>query len=150
MIFKNYCLIVIGETKIDVLKNEIEVISELKPNILQNNDLLIGTFSSVFTIDELKDFFGFSEINFMIFELNKDLTCFSFLSDEIQSGLFGFLECDKIKEISNEILFEIKYDKDALNNMNNVDKNKFINDLLDKGVCNLTDYDKKLLSILVK
>lgn len=89
MKFRNYCIIVMGDTK-DVI-GEIIKVTETKPNILDAKGILIATFSSVAEPRELTDYFKLNGRNFIICDLNSENSGFHMMKDEINEGLFGFL-----------------------------------------------------------
>lgn len=97
MKFRNYCIIVMGDTK-DVI-GEIIKVAETKPNILDAKGILIATFSSVAEPRELTDYFKLNGRNFIICDLNSENSGFHMLKDEINEGLFGFL-----KDMNNNTL----------------------------------------------
>ena len=55
MEFKNYCIVVMGDTL--GVQSEIQKISETTPNILDAKGILISTFSSIANVDELTEWF---------------------------------------------------------------------------------------------
>lgn len=170
-IFKNYCIVIMGDTA--GVSIEIERVSDLgKPNILDAKGVLISTFTSPLNIAELNQWF--SNRNFLLFELDDKKSGFNILKKEINDGLFGFLKTINVVDKSEEILNVINMTSDTKTNISSInntktfmnvdkklseediikmskeDKNDFWNKLMDKGVENLTDYDKTLLQILSK
>lgn len=97
MKFRNYCLVIMGNTK-DVLI-EIEKISENKPNILDATGILIATFVSSVSPKELDDWFKLNQRSFLLFDLNVDTSAFNILKTDIQEGLFGFLRESTIETL---------------------------------------------------
>lgn len=97
MKFRNYCIVVMGNTK-DVLA-EIIKISEIKPNVLDAKGVLIATFSSIAEPKELTEYFKSCNRNFLIFDLNPENSGFHITKPDINEGLFGFL-----KEMNEDIL----------------------------------------------
>lgn len=162
MKFKNYCLIVIGNNK-DVLA-EIERVSETKPNALGEKGLLIATFSSNFEPSEITEWFKSNERNFMIFDLSPECSGFNFNKSEIQEGLFGFLDKMDLTQKTKDLLSSIENVKEEnklnpkvkelteldVQSMNSTQKQELFNKILDKGVENFTENDKKIMPLLAK
>jgi hypothetical protein len=165
MKFRNYCIIIMGDT--DNVVAEINKIAETKPNTLDAKGILIATFSSAADPRELTDYFKLNNRNFLIFDLNLDNSGFNIIKDDIHKGLFGFLDElneenlrnkaeDLIQEISSTTVTrksikknsEIEISLEDIDKMTTKDKNDLMNKLIDKGVKNLSNYDKKLLKKL--
>jgi hypothetical protein len=169
MKFRNYCLVVMGET--DNIQPEIFKISETHPNVLDSKGIVIATFTSVVEPKELTDYFKSRNRNFLIFDLDAENSGFNINRKDIHNSLFGFLNemtenilkkksDDLIQEvtsttksnISHKVNTIIKKDKKILiediDNMSPKDKNDLMNKLIDKGVNNLSEYDKKILKKL--
>lgn len=108
MKFRNYCIIVMGETK-DIV-GEILKVAETKPNILDAKGILISTFSSIAEPKELTDYFKSNSRNFILCDLNSENSGFHMMKDEINEGLFGFLKVmndDALSEKTNNLIHEI-------------------------------------------
>ena len=175
MKFRNYCMVVMGETKDVIL--EITKIAETKPNILDAKGILIATFSSVAEPRELTDYFKLNGRNFLLFDLNSENSGYHITKDEINEGLFGFLQQmneENLKQRTDSLIQEIssttvtnKYQKTLkikkdrtkqtveykiplaeIDLMSPKDKNDLMNKLIDKGVENLSEHDKLLLGKL--
>ena len=97
MKFRNYCLVIMGNTKNVLI--EIEKISENKPNILDATGILIATFTSSVSPKELDDWFRLNQRSFLLFDLNADTSAFNILKVDIQEGLFGFLRESTIETL---------------------------------------------------
>ena len=168
MKFRNYCIVVMGETK-DVL-DEITKISETKPNVLDAKGILIATFSSIAEPNELTEWFIENNRSFLIFDLNKQSSGFNITKKEIHEGLFGFLKNINVDEMGDKFMNSINIDgirvetktrplRDSIKNkldpkkieeMGPSEKQDLLNQLIDSGLENLTEQDKKLLPLLVK
>lgn len=108
MKFRNYCIVVMGDTK-NVL-GEIIKVAETKPNVLDAKGILIATFSSVAEPRELTDYFKLNGRNFLLFDLNSENSGYHMIKDEINEGLFGFLkEMDEetLKQKTDNLIQEI-------------------------------------------
>jgi len=167
MKFRNYCMVVVGDTK--AVYPEIDKISEGKPNFLDGKGMIIATFTSFMDPTELTDYFKFNNRNFLLFDLNKENSGFHITKPEIHNGLFGFLNemnDEELKNKSEEFLSVLKTEtttahtetiatkcvvteKDILV-MTKTEKQDLFNKIIDAGVENLTEYDKKILDLLVK
>lgn len=169
MKFRNYCIVVMGDTK-GVLA-EITKISEQKPNVLDAKGILIATFSSIGEPNELSDWFTENRRSFLIFDLDEKNSGFNIIKPEIHEGLFGFLQNVDLDEMNEEFINSIDVDtgvevdgkvkplRDSLKNkinpseinkMGASEKEEFLNTLIENGLENLTESDKKLLHLLVK
>lgn len=108
MKFRNYCIVVMGDTKNIV--SEIVKIAETKPNVLDARGIVIATFSSVVEPRELTEFFIENNRNFFIFDLNPENSGFHMLKEDVHNGLFGFLDMmgDKVlRNKTNQLISEI-------------------------------------------
>lgn len=163
MKFRNYCVIIMGNTIGATL--EVEKISEGKINVFNPNGILIATFSSVMEPKELNDWFKLNKRTFFIFDLDPECSGFNIEKQEIHDGLFGFLEKMDIDKKTLELLNVVKDSKniknpiktnkpeiteETISKMTNKEKEILFNKLLDNGTENLTDNDKKILPLLVK
>ncbi len=178
MKIKNYCVIIMGDTKNVFI--EIEKVSDDKPNILDAKGIVIATFSSSLTINELNEWFKLNDRSYFVFDLS--LSGFNITKKEIHEGLFGFLDImkkDVLEKRASDLLNAIEDAKiiqetsksnknkheyidvktvirprriteSEIESMTRKEKDEFINKIIDKGVENLTDYDKKILPLLVK
>ena len=163
MKFRNYCVIIMGNTIGATL--EVEKISEGRINVFNPNGILIATFSSVMEPKELNDWFKLNKRTFFIFDLDPECSGFNIEKQEIHDGLFGFLEKMDIDKKTLELLNVVKDSKniknpiktnkpeiteETISKMTNKEKEILFNKLLDNGTENLTDNDKKILPLLVK
>ena len=179
MEFKNYCIIIMGDTK-NVIA-EIEKISDNKPNILDAKGIIIATLSSALTVGEINEWFKIQNRSFFVFDLNPNYSGYYITKEEIHEGLFGFLDVmkkDVLKKRMNDLLNAIEDAKvikednkkikiskpitvkgsirprrlteEEIENMTLKEKQEAMNKIIDSGVENLTDYDKKMLTLLAK
>jgi DNA-binding protein len=171
MEFRNYCLVIMGETK--NVFSEIEKVSETQPNILDAKGILIATFSSALKPNELTDWFRLNKRNFLIFDLNPNASGFNILKKEIHNGLFGFItaNADELNLKAYDLSKAIEMTSDTKNTKVNIKGKKTIteklsdsdiknmsvsqreimlNKIMDKGVKNLSEEEKKLLQRLAK
>jgi len=81
---------VMGDTENAI--QEIEKISDSKPNLLDARGIIIATFSAFITIKELKDWFTLNNRSFLVFDLSDESSAFKITKDNIHEGLFGFLK----------------------------------------------------------
>lgn len=163
MKFRNYCVVIMGNTIGATL--EVEKISEGKINVFNPNGILIATFSSVMEPKELNDWFKLNKRTFFIFDLNPECSGFNIQKEEIHNGLFGFLENIDVDKKTLELLNVVKEAKnvkkpiksnkqeiteETISKMTSKEKEILFNKLLDNGTENLTDNDKKILPLLAK
>jgi len=167
MKFRNYCMVVIGNTK--AVYPEIDKVSEGKPNFLDGKGMIIATFTSFMDPTELTDYFISNDRNFLLFDLNTENSGYFITKSDIHEGLFGFLkemDEEELKNKSEEFLTILKSEtitssaetvttkclvteKEILQ-MSKTEKHDLFNKIIDSGIENLTDYDKKILDLLVK
>jgi hypothetical protein len=165
MKFRNYCIVIMGDT-VNVV-TEISSIADSKPNVLDAKGVLISTFTSFAEPRELTDFFKQKNRNFLIFDLNSDNSGFNIVKEEINHGLFGFLDAftedelqkrtqDLIHELTSTTIADIVIDEeenktillDDIDEMSQRERDFLLNKLLDKGPDRLSPYDKKILKKL--
>jgi hypothetical protein len=177
MDIKNYCVVIMGDTKNAFY--DIEKISDDKPNILDAKGIIIATLTSVLTVKEITEWFKLKDRSFLVFELNENLSGYNITKKEIHDGLFGHLinSDEKLNKRISEFINaiedakiieeEVKYNKKQyvdvkrvikvkrltesdIENMTIKEKQEAMNKIIDSGVENLTDYDKKMLTLLAK
>ncbi len=174
MKFRNYCIVVMDNTK--GVSVEIRKISESKPNILDAKGIVIATFTSAVSINELHEWFRLNNRSFFIFDLDPSNSSVHLERENLHNFLFGFLNSSNdniLRKRANEFLNAIQdaeiieedqnkkpnqrvKQKDKritefeIKNMTPSEKTELIDKLIDNGVENLTEYDKKLLSLLAK
>jgi hypothetical protein len=161
MKFRNYCLVVFGNT-VGIFK-EVVTISEIEPNVLDAKGVSILTFTSNIEPRELNDYFRTNKRNFLLFDLNPDSSGFNFEKLDINNGLFGYLKYmdeqslqDKTDRLINELEAPVVLTKtddlitvDDIDGMNPVQKNELLNILIDRGISkSLSANDQKLLKKL--
>jgi hypothetical protein len=176
MIFKQYCAVFFTPTEgLDV---EVVKISENDYNKMGGSGISIYTFTSALDVVILTDYFKSLDRNFLIFDLHKESSGFNILDKDKEYLLFGLLNDNKLNEYetlsnllmddilsesnnnkiepkielkSSDGLLKMKENDDFLNVYNNLSKdeiNQELNKIIDKGIKNLTDKDKKILNKL--
>lgn len=175
MKFKNYCVIIMGDTNGAV--KEIEKISDSKPNILDAKGIIIGTFTSFVDIKEISAWFTLNNRSFMVFDLDPKSSGYLITKKEVHEGLFGFVkktndnELDtktieflkalvsqphphKTAEIEDAVIEnekeEVVISESEIETMTKKEKEDLINQIMDNGLENMTEYDKKILPLLAK
>lgn len=163
MTFRNFCVVIMGQDTKDALQI-INKVTEGEPNFLDAKGILIATFSTFMELNELTDLFKSNNKNFLLFDLNEEYSSFNITKLNIHEGLFGFLNVvndgyreNKTKNLLGEITgttTEFKYVKPEFLDINKIDmmsakeKDKLMNILIDKGIENLSEYDKEILDKL--
>jgi hypothetical protein len=167
MKFRNYCMVVVGDTK--AVYPEVDKVSEGKPNYLDGKGMIIATFTSFMDPTELTDYFISNGRNFLLFDLNPENSGYFITKPDIHESLFGFLKDmgeEELKNKSEEFLTILKSEttttsaetmttkcivteKEILK-MSKTEKQVLFDKIIDSGIENLTDYDKKILDLLVK
>lgn len=152
----------------------IQKLSKIELNVLDAKGIMIVTFTSPFTASELTELLMLSNISFLIFDLNKSNSGFHITKKEIHDGLFGYLKQINLEKITDELIDEINlsmnkrhikvktkdvknvkvYEKkitlDDIKKMTVKEKEEIQNKIIDNGVENMTQYDKKILKNLWK
>ena len=174
MKFRNYCLIVMGSFDRENVITHIQKLSKIEPNVLDARGIMIITFTSPFTPRELTELLTLNDISFLIFDLNKNNSGVNITKKEIHDGLFGFLKQINLDKITNELIDEInmsmesKYTRSKPKKVENIkvyekkltiediqkmslkEKEEIQNKIIDNGVENMTEHDKKILKNLWK
>jgi hypothetical protein len=161
MRFRNYCIVVIGQTS--GVEAEITKISEGKPNFFDAKGLFIATFSSFLEPYELTEWFTECNRNFMVFDLDHENSGFNITNRAIHDGLFGFIQNINVDEVrdnffkslepqNSEVISSLtnKLNVDKIKNMGETERQNLLNDLIEFGLENLSEEDKKLLPLLAK
>lgn len=177
MEIKNYCVVIMGDTKNAFY--DIEKISDDKPNVLDAKGIIIATLTSALTVKEITEWFKLKDRSFLVFELNENVSGYDITKKEIHDGLFGHLinteeklnkrisefinaiEDAKIieEEVKNnkkqyvdvkKVIKVKRLTESDIENMTIREKQEAMNKIIDSGVENLTDYDKKMLTLLAK
>jgi hypothetical protein len=161
MTFRNYCIVAIGNT--NGVEGEITKVSETKPNFFDAKGLFIATFSSFIEPNELTEWFTECGRNFMVFDLDEKNSGFNITNKTIHNGLFGFLNNINVEEVTNAFIETIpdyeydriknetnKLDAEKIEKMGVSEREELLNKLIDSGLENLSENDKKLLALLVK
>ncbi len=90
MNLSNYCIIALGD--VSGFKDIVRKISEISPRCLEQQGVFIGTFSSMFTIAELRDIFDGEKKTFFVFEVgNQEKSAYKIGKPDIHEQLFGYL-----------------------------------------------------------
>lgn len=161
MKFRNYCIILMGEGLQEALP-EIKKIAESDPNVLDAKGVLIATFSSFVEPAELTDYFKLNRRNFLLFDMDKENSGYNIMNVKLHDGLFGFVkmmdlqaQVDRYKQVVSETsgntetnYYESAYDLNEIEKMSPSEKNKLMDILIDKGIENLSKYDKQILDKL--
>lgn len=170
MKFRNYCVVILGNTT--SVMPEIEKISEIKPRFLDSKGIIICTFLSNLEPREVNDWFKTNNRSFLVFDLNPEMSGYHITKTEIHEGLFGFIKSINLEEMdrkmdlfktvidskedsmitigSNKTIEEKELTIEDVNKMNSVEKKRLFDRLLDNGIDNLTENDKKIMPFLVK
>ena len=163
MKLKNYCILVL--TELDGVKKEILKIAESKPRYVDATGMLMCTFASQMSAKELENFFNTKGRSFFIFEVDKDVSGYNLHEDRLHKHLFGYLVGDdipfdeKLNMIVNHVSASTvndvskktsvpkknKFTLETLKKMHKGEREKIVNNIIDKGVENMTDSDKALL-----
>jgi hypothetical protein len=172
MLFRNYCLVLLGKFNKDSAVDELAKISEIKVNYIYTTGVFMSTFSTILTPNEMKNILKLCKNNFFMFELNDNVSAFNLTDKQIEEGLFGYLKTINLNKMDEDFINDIINDEnniinEVINNNNNItpdeiasiknidamtkeEKEDLLNTIIEKGVENLTDDDKYLLNLLAK
>lgn len=167
MKFRNYCIVVMGNT--DKCKSEIEKISEGSLRYVPGRNIVLCTFVSVVSVNELREYFKTFDRNFLLFELDNQTSAFNIKDKSLENDLFGHINeehFNNLYKMSEELMDEIyngeKITGHTLGNnrtttieleiqtMNNVELQNTMNSILNKGKDNITEEDKRILNLISK
>jgi len=165
-----------GDT--DGVLKEIEKISDSKPNILDARGIIIGTFTSFVDVKEISAWFTLNNRSFMVFDLDPTNSGYLITKKDVHDGLFGFIgkitnnELDtktieflkvmaskpnptNTEEIEDAVIENQTNEKKVINevdikNMTKKERENLINQIMDNGLENMSEYDKKILPLLAK
>ena len=158
MTFRNYCIIVVGDT--NNVTEEVIKISNNEPNIIGKGGLFISTFTSMLEPNELKEYFILNKRSFFIFDLNAPTSAYRIDKPNIHEGLFGFLKTIDVEKMSKDLMDSITESSDIssdnfvddikeitldeIDYMSSNEKQSLMDELLDR-FDSLSDNDKKIL-----
>lgn len=108
MIFKNYCLILLGKFDKELAFEELSKISETKINYIFTTGVYIATFSTIMTPKEMKNLLKIFKNNCFIFELDEDVSSYNLQDKDIEAGLFSLLNNVNLDEMSKKFINDIK------------------------------------------
>ena len=164
MKFRNYCVVIMGDT-LNVLP-EIERVSDSKVNCLNAKGIFIATFSSNFEPCELTEWFKDNGRSFLVFDLNAENSGFHITKNDVHEGLFSFLNDTDLEEKARDLLHTIEdariikkvketkkvkeLTEEDIKKMSKTEKQEMFDKILDKGAENFTENDKKIMPFLVK
>jgi hypothetical protein len=156
---------------------EIEKISDSKPNILDAKGIIIGTFTSFVDIKEISAWFTLNNRSFMVFDLDPKSSGYLITKKEVHEGLFGFVKKTTDNELDTKTIEflkalvsqphphntaeiedavienekkEVVISESEIEAMTKKEKEDLINQIMDNGLENMTEYDKKILPLLAK
>lgn len=173
MKFRDYCIIVMGKTS--GCRVEIDKVAQTTPNYLEAKGITIATFVSALEPNELTEFFKSFNRSFIILDLDESSSGFNITNNQLHNKLFGHIsrkDHNELEEMTNRLMDEITYNNDISGNtkinfirtnvsepediieefdeMSKTEKEELMNEILDKGLENLTDHDRKILEKLTK
>jgi len=167
MKFKNYCAVIMGFT--EGVAPEIEKISDSTPNVLvaKGSGMVIATFTSFMSVQEITDWFRENKRSFFVFEINEETAGYYLNKPEIHEGLFGFLDkvnneelntktLDFLKTVAVDVkkIEPIEVDKEITEedilSFSNDEKEQLLNQFIENGFQNLSEKDKKIMTLLSK
>lgn len=165
MKFRNYCIVALGV--VTGIRDIIKEVSEVEIKFIEQTGVFISTFSSVMEPAELRELLNEDERTFFIFEVGAENSTYFVGRDDVHDKLFGHMENggeEVLNMMTNRLMNEIhnmqrvtsgstdctNEEEMDVSNFTKVEKEEKINELLDKGVKNLTEEEKSLLDLLTK
>ena len=147
------CLVIMENTK--GILNELEEVTLDTPSFINAKGIFLSTFTTNKSIGELKKFFKFKKRNFLMFEIDEATSAYHFLNEKLEKGLFMFAEIEKdnddvwagIDVLDNKDMDSEITEKSILK-MTKEEKEVKLNELIDKGIENLSDEEKNILNLL--
>jgi hypothetical protein len=147
------CLVIMENTK--GILNEIEKVTLDTPSFINAKGIFISTFTTNKSISELKNFFKDKKRNFLMFEIDEATSAYHFLNEKLENGLFMFAEIEKdnndvwegVNLLDNKDMDSEITEKSILK-MTKEEKDIKLNELIDKGIENLSDGEKNILNLL--
>ncbi len=152
MEFNDYCAIILDSKNFDIEK--VFKFTESEPNYLtcSNSNMVILTFVSNLTTNEIGEYLKSLTLNYFLFEIDNH-SSFNITDEDLMFDLFKNLNSKnktvEMNEWLSDDINEIKIN--TISNDETMDKTQVeseINEILDKGYNNLTDIDLKIMSIL--
>jgi len=152
MEFNDYCVIILDSKNFDIEK--VFKFTESEPNYLtcSNSNMIILTFVSNLTTNEIGEYLKSLTLNYFLFEINNH-SSFNINDENLMLDLVNNLNLKnktvEMGEWLSDDIDEIKID--IISNDETMDKFQIeseINEILDKGYTNLTEIDLKIMSIL--
>ena len=160
MVFRNFCIVALGNTT--GIKEIIDKINESKLKSINQKNVFIATFATNLTIDTLKSIIG-KDKTFFIFEVDESKNAFNLGKEEIHNDLFGdilnntldlqlrfdtWTESSISESIDVEPKIKILDNDELIKRMSNDEIETKIEELINKGYGTLTDNEKDLLKKL--
>jgi len=152
MEFNDYCAIILDTKNLDIEK--VFKFAESEPNCLtySNSDMVILTFVSNLTTNEIAEYLKSLKLNYFLFEINNH-SSFNINDENLMFDLVNNLNSKnktvEMGEWLSDDADDIKIE--TISNDETMDKIQIeseINEILDKGYDNLTETDLKIISIL--
>lgn len=100
MKFNNYCIIILGQTEGSRL--EISQVCEEIIGFIEQPGIVITTFTSVATINELKSFFTLCDRNFLIYTQDSETNGYNITNKTLEETLFRHLNEEDIKNLDTK------------------------------------------------
>jgi hypothetical protein len=166
--------------KTDGVKLEIGKLSEGSPRFLEAKGITISTFTSIMEPLELSEYFKSLNRNFMVFDMDQSSSAYNLTNEKLHEALFGHMGEDndtELEEMTNRLIDEVKASSNnftgpktssgstknepktfdlrdlrlkQVEKLNKTEKQELVNEILDKGIDNISSIDREILEILSK
>lgn len=178
--FKNYYLTMFGDLEeIDSLISLLNFIHEVNLDYKLEKGFMVCSFSSFLNRKEIEVLLADFKDDFILVELSDNIS-WNFKNGKIDKNFFSNLESEEtdLKDMTNKLIDEIgktsknethafdinkdflknfrknkkqrRFKSEYYKNLSKQEKEEMVNKILDKGPENITDYDRRVLSIISK
>lgn len=161
MEFNNYCLIVLGN--ISNVEKTLVTITEEEMKFVSGKGFFMARFMSILSPEEIKNCFIGEKSSAIVFKLSSECSSIELSDKKKQEYLFkeiikedipnqltenygSMIDIDK-KEIKS---IELENKKIMVENMDKSSRKEIMDEIIDKGIDNLTEDDKIILELLIK
>lgn len=178
--FRHYYLTMLGDLEeIDSIVSLLNFIHEVNLEYQLEEGFLVCSFSSILSRKEIGALLEDFKDDFILVEVSDNIS-WNFKNGKLDDNFFNNLDTEDtdLKDITNKLIDEISknsknethafdinkdflknfrkkekqrsFKSDYYKNLSKKEKEEMINKILDKGLENITDYDRRVLSIIIE
>ena len=159
MKFNNYCLLILGIFDRDEVINLLGKTTEGEVNYTERANMFLATFVSVLSPNEINNIFNGEGRSVIVFKVKPEDVSVKLSNETKQKELFDniFDKLDMVEELTDSYGSMIDRDiveEEHLNNEESIakmtkrEREALGDEIIDKGIENLTKEDKELLTLL--